>query len=791
MKLILHGTQAYIYHQELISLISDLRGGNDRFLDQYLKSPTGITFANLTPEQIRNFLKSLEACGFTVGLTENRNEIKARIHLPRAAEVSALRDQIQKMNARLDALECSEQSSTEPALEQNPAFQKLAQMAGNPAAEQSASSTKSHPESGTTESQIGKFWLSLIGISALVIGIALFINHTFRFLGPWGKIGTGIVAALGFIGAGNWLARKPQYDKWGLSILGGGWGIAFFTIYAAYAIPMTQVIHRPVVGLLGLLLVSAGSIIQSIRYRSAALIFGSYFLSFVAINLTDTSYLGLAASTLLGGSILIIASRLGLSQLILLGLGGVYLTHFLWLQPHIFFLGQSEVPSEGFIEALILPWTDSSWRLYPLIERSQSLLHQAFLWGYWMLFSLAGFLKLPNRNSQQKLIFSLSLMNNLIFAAAYMHHLHVYQPEYKSYFALLAGLLMLSMAWVQSRRNFSSVADAHLGVGTIVLALAIPLTFDGQWVTYGWSGATLLLARFGARSSRRILPVLSALLGSAVMLRLMGVDFAQREIWWETFIPLRSSLPIFLAAAAAQFLAAYCFWRTPTENPSKLRRWMQNSFVMAGHLALSWGVLIGGARTAASVVWLAQACWLIYFAVKTNRISLKIFAGLFIFFAFWRMAAIDAALSLSLYWVRPESAVRYTAVFLSLIWAGILAHYLDRLGSSRYINCMRATLIIGGACLLAALTFDAEAASWASLAWTALALWHVATGFHLKEKILRWTGLGLFALVTLRVVAHDIMTLDPLYRIVSLIGMGLLFMSAGWIYSHFSRQVKE
>jgi uncharacterized membrane protein len=92
-----------------------------------------------------------------------------------------------------------------------------------------------------------------------------------------------------------------------------------------------------------------------------------------------------------------------------------------------------------------------------------------------------------------------------------------------------------------------------------------------------------------------------------------------------------------------------------------------------------------------------------------------------------------------------------------------------------------------GAVLILFFFYDTAIGSWISIVWGAWAFAFIILGFALRDKPYRWIGLGLFAMVLLRLFFHDFSKLETIYRIVSFMGLGAVFIAAGFLYSYYSR----
>ena len=86
------------------------------------------------------------------------------------------------------------------------------------------------------ESLIGGNWLARVGVLSIVIGVGFFLKLAFdnNWVNETGIAVLGLLGGLVFLAAGEfWKGRYPSYAQ---ALLGGGVGILYLTIFAAFAL---------------------------------------------------------------------------------------------------------------------------------------------------------------------------------------------------------------------------------------------------------------------------------------------------------------------------------------------------------------------------------------------------------------------------------------------------------------------------------------------------------------------------------------------------------------------------
>jgi uncharacterized membrane protein len=74
-----------------------------------------------------------------------------------------------------------------------------------------------------------------------------------------------------------------------------------------------------------------------------------------------------------------------------------------------------------------------------------------------------------------------------------------------------------------------------------------------------------------------------------------------------------------------------------------------------------------------------------------------------------------------------------------------------------------------------------------SAVWLAFALALFVAGIQLASQPVRLAGLGVLALVVLKVFIGDMSNLEGLLRIASFVGLGFCLVGIGWLYQRFVR----
>jgi hypothetical protein len=104
---------------------------------------------------------------------------------------------------------------------------------------------------------------------------------------------------------------------------------------------------------------------------------------------------------------------------------------------------------------------------------------------------------------------------------------------------------------------------------------------------------------------------------------------------------------------------------------------------------------------------------------------------------------------------------------------------------SRLFYSMLATV------LLAVLLFYEVSGSMLTVAWGIEGVALLIAGFPLSDRVLRLSGLTLFMVCVLKLFLYDLRHLETMYRILSFIVLGLMLVSASWIYTRFHDRLQR
>ncbi|MFH1724907.1 MAG: DUF2339 domain-containing protein [Elusimicrobiota bacterium] len=178
-----------------------------------------------------------------------------------------------------------------------------------------------------TERLVGEKLLNYIGMVLLVLGGAFFLKYTADMMGAHGKVAVSILSGFSLIGLGEYLRRDRRFELFSVPVIGGGWILVYYAVYAAHYIDATRIISfRPLEFFL-LCATAGGMIAHSLRVRSRLLTAFAFGAAYFVFAVTDfgTQTLTVCGILAIAGAYLV--RPLGHPELAAVNLAGFYLNY--------------------------------------------------------------------------------------------------------------------------------------------------------------------------------------------------------------------------------------------------------------------------------------------------------------------------------------------------------------------------------------------------------------------------------------------------------------------------------
>ncbi len=623
------------------------------------------------------------------------------------------------------------------------------------------------------ETRIGLYWLNTLGVGSLVIGIALLIIYSFQYFGPAAKIATGLIIAASMLGLGEWLEHRNKSVSWyARGLMGGGWSLAYFSVYAMHFIASVQLIGEPITAVCLLLAVAGMAIAHSLHKRSEIMATLAVVLGFITIPLTEPTVLTTTAAGILTLTTAYLCTRMHWRVLYFWGLCAAYTSAF----------------------ATLLQATASAH--VPVSPTSFNAMRVAFLLTNWLAFGAVS-LYLPEviKKGRARLIAG-AIISALCFYFGTQGSVYLALGANEFLFPLLLCAVYLVMAKQLALRDAPAQSTTYLTLGTAFATLTIPQLFhDGQTTNCLLALEVLALTFLGLqnqiKSLRWFAYALCLVVGAAIL-------FDSNNTYQQNIgpYPIRGSIITCLFGAIA-FVAAGLFQRS--EQFAAVQSYGERRFFFASYFL--GGILLYAlipsqvlynpaldqhgndvANHWLPLLWVAQASSVVALGFQVNSRLIR-FTGLLFYFV-----ACCTLMSLNQNWSWPGTLISAALIYGSSYQ--YQKHRLDIIKNSpeRFIGLIysiTATIVVT---MLLGVKLQPGLVS---AGWAIEGMFLLVAGFNLPQKAFRVMGLCVFGLVAGKLLLVDLAGAETIQRILSFIGAGVILLISSYAYSKFAQKLSN
>jgi hypothetical protein len=346
----------------------------------------------------------------------------------------------------------------------------------------------------TFEEDVGMKWFARIGILALVIGVGFFIKYAIdmNWISHLTRIIMGAALGIGLIIFGEVVSKKEKYANWARTLVGGGFAITYFVVFAAYhfreyqrAIGITQTVD---IILLSLVVIFA--VLFSLKENSQIIAAESFFLGYITSLLSND----FGTMTLVYGLILTIGliTVVSYKKWSIIGIGGV-------------------VASYG----MFLLW---------LVDNQKSFMYSSFiLISYFVAFTIQSLFLMKKKGIFGQNIATI-LINSASFFILYFLLLDHFYPQYTGLLALALSVFYLVIYYVSQVIREEKYVVTHLYLALLYITITIPLQLNSEWITIVWALEALLLTIMYLKFNVKTLKIGSYVVGGVTALKTICYD---------------------------------------------------------------------------------------------------------------------------------------------------------------------------------------------------------------------------------------------------------------------------
>ncbi|MBI4232524.1 DUF2339 domain-containing protein, partial [Candidatus Peregrinibacteria bacterium] len=314
---------------------------------------------------------------------------------------------------------------------------------------------------GGLETFLGTKVLNKLGVVILVFGIVFLIGYYVQHTGKWSKLLAGGVSGVGLIGLGVYLERKELFRKFAQPLIGGGWAVLYFTVYASHHIEKVKVLDDPTVAIGLLLGVAVGMIVHSLKYKSQVLTLFAYLLAFAAIWISDVTFSTLLYVLPLSASLIFLQIRFGWDILSFAGQIISYILYGLWASTYVVEIGSIQAPGPHFVTSL------------------------ALLTGLWLIYQIP-FYFVKEASKQLLLRYIGQAINTVLYAIAFCVQLHRIYPDKVYLFLVIYSVVQAGHAIFQRKRDTGLSYQFYVVPSAILLAIGLAYKYSHYDLSWSW-----------------------------------------------------------------------------------------------------------------------------------------------------------------------------------------------------------------------------------------------------------------------------------------------------------------
>lgn len=402
---------------------------------------------------------------------------------------------------------------------------------------------------GSLESRIGMYWLNRLGVVILVIGLGYLLSHAYEMIGPIGKLAVGFFASAALIAGGELLARRPKLAWYGQGLVGGGWALAYFAVYAMQNISTVKVIDDPLLASAGLLAVAVASMAHAVFRRSEAIGMLASILAFGTISLSAVTAFSVVATAIIVGGLAVTVVRMRWYAVQLASVAATYGTYVLFTNPQVAALDEYG----GFW--LSFAFLSVFWCVFSIVSL---LLARAALQAVQEALKVEKPGQAVTTFSGLKRFATLDVLglNAGAFVVLTVAAMDGALAEYRWAFCLVAAALHGAVALAAHRIKWSDGSTLASLIGLGLFTAFVPLKLDSHATMVVWLLQVPLMMFVGTRANARSFRWFGYVLAVLTAINVWQSDLPIKDAVSSGVLPVAYGLVIGAAAVAAYFASS-------------------------------------------------------------------------------------------------------------------------------------------------------------------------------------------------------------------------------------------
>ncbi|MCU0652701.1 MAG: DUF2339 domain-containing protein [Candidatus Pacebacteria bacterium] len=636
------------------------------------------------------------------------------------------------------------------------------------------------------EFKIGSKIFTAVGVIAVLFAIGFFLRYAFDsgLINETGRVVLGVFAGLALLAVGELTCKK--FPSYGQVLTGGGLGILYLSFFAAFS--LYEKMTAPV-AFFAMILVTAAGIALSLRQNSMALAMfaqiGGFLTPMLINDGSNNPHILFLYVVLLDLAVFMIAFYKLWQPLSVVCFIGTIVSYIGWYSA--FYNSPQFVLAQGYL----------------------SLFFAVFLCIPFIQY----FVKKSPENSWDMALVSFNPI--FYFGMSYALINPLYHDIMGAFTAIL-GAFYCFLAYVVGGANERDSLFRHflLTAGFVLLAIAVPVQFEGKWIVVAWSAEALAFIITGFRMKFPLYRALGHLLFFLTLFRLL---FFEGNLPVLAMPILNTRLLLYAIFFGAVVAASYVYRKKRAELGED-----EKSLVSVLELGASFTFLMGLSLEVHDffesylypMLWTAGGLAAALLSFKINSKTLRVVAYITFIASFFRLLFFESGIELANY--MPIFNARVLAfAFCAAAFRGylsLLRYRKDKVSSDElgFFNptlflvfhflvlwvlsaeiislCDREATYAAGT---AAFDFENLKNVFLSVAWTFYGIGLLITGIVRKAVYNRFLGLALLGIVIFKVFLVDTANLSDLYRFFSFIVLGCLLLVAGYLYYRYQDRIRD
>lgn len=626
------------------------------------------------------------------------------------------------------------------------------------------------PRPLSMELDFGRNWLNKIGILVFTLGIGFLISYTFKHFGPFLKILFGYAMGGVLFYFGFKLEVQEKFKSFGRALLGGAWAIVYFTTYATHHFEASRIIANEYVAMLLLSVVVVAMIAHVLKYKSEGMMSVALFVAYFTATLGQITMFTFVSCLLLAGMVLFLVHKFQWVKTFILALILTYGIHFIWIAPKI----AASVNAPAFFG--IATSDRNLWTNF------------VFLTAYWLVFFIGSHIANTINNEKLKETLAGANFGNIALYNVLAYPIVVqlfYGHRFEFMFA--AGLLYLAAAlWMrtggQQKFFLSDVVAA-----VFVLTFSVTLKFPELTYLLVWLIEVPFLIFTGMQFKERVYRLLGYGVAFVALVKVLAAGWLPNVTFLG--ITLAGKELLYLWVSMAFGLSFYLTRRLIKSNTAdEFDKAFDQFFpaLSAGYFALFLSKVVHKWEFA---IVAAEALGLMLLSAVLKLKRFRVYSYIMLTIAFF----------LSFDWrydfYNTSALVKWSIITSTLACFFVTYTVLKFIKTDQpraNISQGEEVFTFGAALVLLCHTiFSHIPDGWISLNLGIAGVLFILIGILRQDKLERLGGLGLLALTLARVFFIDLSDMDIIFKIITFIVLGILFIGASYLYTRFNLEEKE